>query len=805
MPLSTFITSVLYRPLTVCLLGAGLAAQAQTPAGTGTVAGRITDAAGAPVPGASVVAEPTGPGTTAEADGRYRLALPLGQPVTLRVSLVGYRTERLTLPADRPAALRRNVQLTSQAQGLNEVTITGQSEARQVRDEPIKAEVIEVKELKNQASSLAEAISRAPGVRVRQTGGLGSGTTVLVNGYQGRAVKFFRDGVPVDYLGDGYSVSLLPINLLERVEVYKGVLPVRLGADALGGAVNLVPVQPKGNLLDASLELASFNTQRATLSGRLANRANMAFAGADVFYNHSDNNYRVTAKVVDLVTRNRQDQQVRRFHDGFRNFYAEAYAGVQNRPWADLLKISLIHFTIDKDEQNGALMADAYGQVKSYQSSWIPTLRYQKSWLAGRVQFDQFLVRNTLNVRRVDTCHCSYDWLGQRTPSAARQGEAVATGSLLNVDFTYFTSRSYVSYQLAEHHKLEANVVYGQFGRTGRDPLGPVYFYSKRDILASPAGYGKTVAALGLESKALNNRLTNSFTAKYYHYRSNGTDAAYASYDENQLTSSGKRGGVAEAVKYELSPTDLLRASGELATRLPEQTEVFGDGLFRLSNFALKPERSTNLNLGYRRAVPERYTLEANAFYRITHDLIQEVPVFTPFSQNQNVDQVRGYGLELDGAVQPRKWLSLTGNATYQSLRLFGITNPSNAFLEGARLRNTPYFFFNLGAQVNFSDLLHANTRLQGYYYYSYVQEFYLENVPRDQEPSGLFGRATFASDLIIPTQQLHTAGLTYGRADGCWSLGLEVKNLFDANLYDNFRVQRAGRSAHAKLRVLFN
>jgi outer membrane receptor protein involved in Fe transport len=791
--------------LIVFLMGAVFSARAQAPVDNCVISGRITLETGEPATGATVSLEPTGPGTYTDSDGQFKLALPVGRNLSLRISLIGYRTERLVIDTRRNPSLRRNIRLVSQTQELAETVVLGKSEAQQIRDEPIKAEVISIKELKNQSASLAEAISRAPGVRVRQTGGLGSSANVLVNGYQGRAVKFFRDGVPIDYLGDGYSVSLLPVNLLERVEVYKGVLPVRLGADALGGAINLVSTQPKGNLLDVSLELASFNTQRATISGRITNSANTGFAGVDAFYNHSDNNYRVLAKVVNPDTRTRQEQLVTRFHDGFTNYYTEVYAGLQNTRWADLLRVSLIYFNIDKQEQNGALMTDAFGQVKTYQSSVIPTLRFKKSGQNGRLQFDQFLVYNTLNVRRVDTCHCTYDWLGNRTNIPTRGGEASQNGSLLNIDFTYFTSRSYLSYQLTDRHKLEANVVYGQYHRVGSDPLGPVYNYSKRDILASLAGYAKTVAAVGLESKALHDRFTHSLTAKYYHHQSNGTDAAYTSFDENQLVSSGQRWGLADAIKFDLTPNDLIRLSGELATRLPEQTEVFGDGLFRLSNFSLRPERSTNLNVGYRRAVSGKYSLEANTFYRLTHDLIQEIPVYFPFSQNQNVDQVKGFGLELDGNSTLTKWLSVNGNITYQNLRLFGITNPNAQYLEGARLRNTPYFFFNLGAQIAFNDVFRPNTRLQGYYYYSYVHEFYLENIPRNKEGKGLFERADFDSDLIIPTQNLHTVGLTYGLTNSRWSLGAEVKNIFNANLYDNFRVQRAGRSVHVKLRFLLS
>jgi hypothetical protein len=77
--------------------------------------------------------------------------------------------------------------------------------------------------------------------------------------------------------------------------------------------------------------------------------------------------------VVNPDTRTRQDQVVARFHNGFTNYYTEVYSGLQNTHWTDLLRVSLIYFNIDKQEQNGALMTGAYGQVKSYQSSLIPT------------------------------------------------------------------------------------------------------------------------------------------------------------------------------------------------------------------------------------------------------------------------------------------------------------------------------------------------------------------------------------------------------------------------------------------------
>ena len=112
------------------LLGAllaGGAAHAQagaSPAGA-TVDGRVTDAAGEGVPGASVFLAGTRLGAAADADGRYRLGpVPPGR-YDLVASAVGFAPA--TVPVDLGAGDRRTValQLASAPVPLREVTVTG--------------------------------------------------------------------------------------------------------------------------------------------------------------------------------------------------------------------------------------------------------------------------------------------------------------------------------------------------------------------------------------------------------------------------------------------------------------------------------------------------------------------------------------------------------------------------------------------------------------------------------------------------------------------------------------------------------
>ena len=51
----------------------------------------------------------------------------------------------------------------------------------------------------------------------------------------------------MDYFGSSYSINNFPVSLVDRIDVYKGVVPVELGSDALGGAINLVTSQQANN------------------------------------------------------------------------------------------------------------------------------------------------------------------------------------------------------------------------------------------------------------------------------------------------------------------------------------------------------------------------------------------------------------------------------------------------------------------------------------------------------------------------------------------------------------------------------
>lgn len=680
---------------------------------------------------------------------------------------------------------------TTKTRQLKEVSVQGQQNKT-----PVKIQTISTSYYKDQPTTLIELMNRSTGIRIRQTGGLGSQSNLMLNGFQNRAVRYFKDGIPLDYLGAGFDISLVPTNMLDHIEIYKGVLPFSLGADALGGGINMVTTHQTHSFLNAAYEYGSFNTHRISLNGYYKNENNGLFAGINAFYNYSDNNYKAAIQQADSITGNKKDYTVKLSHNKFNNYFAEAYLGIADQSWADELRFSLTAFGIAREFQFGTTMDKPYGAAKGDQYAIVPTLLYKKQ--LGKLNISQFLVYSALHGGTTDTVHGTYDWFGHFTYSDSKIGEISNRGSLSSLKFHYFTSRTNLSYNITPIQELNLNMVINNFNRKGSDPYGYT-FTDGGDVLKAPATYHKFIVATGLTSNFFNKRLQNSIAAKFYHYNTNASDA---DYQGNRVTTrnSNTAWGFAEALRYNLSTRSTLQASVENALRLPDQDEIFGDGNLKLSNFNLKPERSLNINLSYKYTNPGVFKAEVNTFYRHTSDLILLMPINLMYAQSQNVEKVKGLGMDMDVSYHLLPWLEINGNYTYQDLRLI---NPGNALTDKARLRNTPYFFANAGANAHFKKVLAPKDKLNVYWYFTFVREYYVDYIPKKVEPTGflgLFGKAGIDAQNIIPDQQIHTVGFTYYPSADRYAIGFQARNIFNTNVYDNFRIQNPGRSFSIKI-----
>src|SRR5690606_1897540 len=180
-----------------------------------------------------------------------------------------------------------------------------------------------------------------------------------------------------------FQLNNIPVGLAERIEVYKGVVPIGLGSDALGGAVNIITNTYAKSHMDVSYSYGSFNTHRTIINTIYVAPRSGFTVQLNAFQNYSDNNYKM--KDIDVADINTgeyyRDQTVERFHDTYHNETAIVNIGVVNKPYADELLVGATLGQNYREIQTGARVAAVYGAWHRKGNIVMPSLKYRKDGL----------------------------------------------------------------------------------------------------------------------------------------------------------------------------------------------------------------------------------------------------------------------------------------------------------------------------------------------------------------------------------------------------------------------------------------
>ncbi len=662
--------------------------------------------------------------------------------------------------------------------GVRETTVrTRASEGATLARSADAVTVIDTTQAKKGAADLGEVMARTAGVTLQRVGGLGGQTYFSLNGFFDDQVRFFLDGVPLASAGYPFGLANVPVNLIERVEVYRGVVPVRLGADALGGAVNLVTNERESTGLSASYQVGSWQTHRFTVSGRAQHAPSGVFSSLTVFLDQSANDYFVDVQVPD-ETGQLNDVRVRRFHDAYRAFGASAELGVK-RAWAKVLSARFFTTGYEKELQNNAVMTVPYGEVNYGETQHGVTARYvSDGWPVELSVVANYAYRT---VTADDQSYNLYDWYGRVVRTRPIGGEVGTRATSRRLWQHGFFGRVLASWSPSSSHTLRASVT-PEFSTRRADDL----LLEVGDPFDTTQSLFTIVPGVEYELQLFDARLMNVAFAKGY---------ASSARADQQSAVDRLSWGVGDALRWRAHQAVWLKASYEYATRLPRADELFGDGVLVQSNTALEPERSHNVNLGARVELRRQpwgsLTGEVNAFWRESQNLIVLLGA-DRFMAWRNVFGARTLGGE--GSVSwasPGRWLTLDGSFTAQDQRNTSDEGTFGRFA-GDRVPSRPWLFGSWGARLRFGELLLEGDELEPYYQGRYVHAFF-----RGWESAGLTDYKQ-----VVDAQLTHAVGVTYGvRLAGTrWSASLEVQNLTDARVYDVYGVQRAGRSVYLKL-----
>ncbi|MFO8083378.1 MAG: TonB-dependent receptor [Desulfobacterales bacterium] len=127
--------------------------------------------------------------------------------------------------------------------------------------------LIERNEFEGKMESLAEVIEKETGVQVRQSGGLGSFSSVSLRGSTSEQVMVFLDGILLnDASGGGVDLSVITLSDVESIEVFKGITPANFSKASVGGAINIRTNRiEKGFKGSVSAGYGSFDTKQGSL------------------------------------------------------------------------------------------------------------------------------------------------------------------------------------------------------------------------------------------------------------------------------------------------------------------------------------------------------------------------------------------------------------------------------------------------------------------------------------------------------------------------------------------------------------
>ncbi|MFI2743164.1 TonB-dependent receptor domain-containing protein [Zhouia sp. PK063] len=768
-----------------------------------TISGKIIADDGEVLSGVNILLKGTAKGTMTGVDGSFQLANIAPANYILQISYLGFQTQEKNIHLEASQNVQLKIILKEKAVEFEAVNVAAKSITTAIKEQSYTVASVSVKDLYNSTSDAKEVLNRVSGVRILEDGGLGSNLSFNLNGFSGDQVKFFLDGIPMDHFGSSLSLSNIPVNAIDRIDVYKGVVPVWLGTDALGGAVNIITNQQR-NFLDASYAIGSFNTHRASVNGAYTNKeTGFTFRGtANV--NYSDNDYKVWVPIKEgnniVDTAN-----VRRFHDRYKSASVRLETGVLDKPYADQLLFSVLASANDKQVQNGATMNTVYGGITRNSKSIIPTFKYTKKdiFTSGL----DVSVNSAYNISKseiIDTLRgITYNWRGDTTyvPNS-NNGELSRTFTTMNDD--EFSTRVNAGYDISDVHALAFNYSISYFTRETFDTENPDRIENQ-----FPKSLTKQVAGLSYKFDP-NSKWSTTVFGKLYTITAKGSKQ----YDfglETQRTDSFKEtqhsSGYGIASSYFILPKLQVKASYEHTYRMPTAEEIFGDGLFTQSNPDLGPEQSDNFNLGanydFHIHKKHQFTLGSSFIYRNAKDLIyQVVKVASPQTHYENLSETRTIGVEGNVNYKFANLFHVGGNVTFQDItdqadfiynESYTNTGYQKNYQKGYRLPNTPYFFGNATAGFSFKNVWQKASVLQINYHYNYVKQYFLSWAELGSKDS----------KKVIPTQSSHDLEFSYSLKNGKYNIALECRNLTDERLYDKYYLQKPGRAFYVKFRFV--
>lgn len=718
-------------------------------------------------------------------NGQYKLELPIGTH-KIYFSHYAYQTEKRNLKVEQATQL--NLLLHPLEEKLKDLVVFGKSKNQRMREVPASVSILSAKELEGKVISLDEALSQSSGIQVTQQGGLGSLSRILVQGLDGKRIGIFVNGVPLGK-SEGFKMNTIPIDQIETVQVYKGIIPAWLGGDGLGGAVNIIMKRFQGQHLEASYEIGSYNTHKGNLLGNIS----LPKLGITIAYNgslhYSKNNY-------SFMSPFELGRMIKRDHDQYLK-YDFGGSISYSRPGFELLSLNLQHSYI-YDEIQGGLMnvqnnvRHAHNKIRSYHAGLNISKKLLHEQL--RLDFSSFLEKYIIN--NVDTSHLAYDFNGHSFKSPSIQGEIGDLPNFSKDKVNGISSVLNLHYRIDDTNELNWNTFFSSKQKKLNDPLADSYVHYPT------SGYSNQllglVSGLSYQRHFFNGKIRNELGIKYFHNYSNILTSREKNLLQDrpkQISNLQQNFGWNEALAWQPNSMLTLKGSVQKAIRLPSSDEMFGDGALLYPSLKLKPEESFNINLAcnaiFNFSEENFLRLDINSYYMDIQNMIKLMYSAMQMAY-ENVDHVKIWGIEGELNTSLFGFCKLKSNLSYLNARdkRKDAVGGGENFHYNYRIPNIPYFFGNAEFSMYKKGLLGKRSYTSLSLLSSFTEKFSYN------------WEASRHNTLIIPRKWNFNIAL-FQSFQTRYHLSFEVHNLFNTEQWAEFRYPLPGRTYHLKLKCI--
>ena len=689
---------------------------------TAELSGKITDkATQKPLIGADIYLKELKKGANADAQGNYYLkGIPEGN-YTIIGSYLGYQTfsKKIYLKGQE----RLDISLKEQAEEISGVTVSGKSIAHQKKEESMPVTVIDMSNMRGTVSNVQDILAKTVGVTLRTSGGVGSSSRISVRGLEGKRIGFFIDELPMTEQTDYLDINDIPVDMIDRIEIYRGVVPARFGGSSLGGAINIVIREYPDKYADLSYGYESFNTHKAQGVFKRNLKARGLVFGIGGGYTTSDNNYTFDSPY-------REGLRITRNHDKYRK-YIIGGSFKAKKWWFDEVEFEPVVVKTYKEIQG-----IEYDIREAHSESLMAGLANKltkDNFLTEGLNFDMFSGVVLTQMNFIDKATRRYEWDGSSYPTPSRYGGEVGYNFPSDSDDQKlsFINKTNLEYIINERHSFNFNSVFSIANGTPKDELKTLSLGKQVNFDSRMHSW---VSGLTYDLRSLNDVFLNSLTLRYYQYTMHTQMAPLFVPGKYDVDLQKNNWGVNNALRYRFLPSLMGKLSAGYEVRIPSENELLGDGISVVPSADLLPERNASANLGLLFDLtgkhPTNAQIEMNFFYMYLQDMIRYTAGLIG-AQYQNFGEMRTLGVEFEAKADVLPSLYVYVNTTYQDLRDTRDYEPASTVpnpTKYKRMPNIPYLMANAGMEFHRENLFGGsgqNTRL--FADVAFVEEYFYD------------------------------------------------------------------------------